>query len=345
MSKISINQVKFFYKNGFLVLKNAIPKDTVIQAKHNINISLKEFNNQIKNNYNQNFNSFLHEKYINKVNPLFLDLFNKSNVKKYIDNMLGDSISPVKKLQFSMNFPEAPSSRTNESGYFDYETPFNGWCGHLDGLWNGGTLPPEIGKLMTANKLRQWNKEISTNGVNKRCKELNCNIFNFTVLVGIPLSDQNKNGVGNVGVLKGAHHKMEKFFKMQYKAGGPIGPDGPSWPRENTSAPNGHGLKHYPDSVRESFKRYAVKTSDGMLWPRPTLIQAKQGDAIIIHFALPHSATRVSGPDPRMMLYFRISPQDRPKKYLKAYPQGLYDIWNEWKGIKNIVNSLEKTKY
>ena len=82
-----------------------------------------------------------------------------------------------------------------------------------------------------------------------------------------------------------------------------------------------------------------------MLWPRPTLIQAKQGDAIIIHFALPHSATRVSGPDPRMMLHFRISPQDRPKKYLKAYPQGLYDIWNEWKGIKNNVNSLEKTKF
>ena len=62
-------------------------------------------------------------------------------------------------------------------------------------------------------------------------------------------------------------------------------------------------------------------------------------------FCIATFSYKSSGPDPRMMLYFRISPQDRPKKYLKAYPQGLYDIWNEWKGIKNIVNSLEKTKY
>ena len=136
-------------------------------------------------------------------------------------------------------------------------------------------LSPKIGKIMTKNELRQWNKEISTNGVNKRCIELNCNIFNFTALVGIPLSDQIKNGDGNVGVLKGAHHKMENFFKMQFKAGGPIGPDGPGWQRENTSAPNGHGLNHYPDSVRESFKRNAVRTSDGMLWPKANIDSSK----------------------------------------------------------------------
>ena len=340
MSEITQTQVKSFYKNGFLVLKNIIPKDIVIQAKHNIDISLEEFNNQVKNYNNQNFNSFLYQKYINNNNPLFLDLFNKSDLKNIIEFMLGDLVSPIKKLQFAINFPEAPSSRTNESGYYDHETPFYGWCGHLDGLWNGGTLPPRIGEIMTNNELLQWNKEISTNGVKKRCIELNCNIFNFSALVGIPLSDQIKDGDGNVGVLKGAHHKMENFFKMQFKAGGPIGPDGPGWQRENTSAPNGHGLNHYPDSVRESFKRNAVRTSDGRLWPKPTLIQAKQADAILIHFTLPHSATRVVGPDPRMMLYYRISPQSRPKKYLKAFPQGLYDIWNEWKGLKEIINSL-----
>ena len=48
MSEITQTQVKSFYKNGFLVLKNIIPKDIVIQAKHNIDISLEEFNNQIK---------------------------------------------------------------------------------------------------------------------------------------------------------------------------------------------------------------------------------------------------------------------------------------------------------
>ena len=35
MSEITQTQVKSFYKNGFLVLKNIIPKDILIQAKHN----------------------------------------------------------------------------------------------------------------------------------------------------------------------------------------------------------------------------------------------------------------------------------------------------------------------
>ena len=52
MSEITQTQVKSFYKNGFLVLKNIIPKDIVIQAKHNIDIS-EEFNNQVKNYNNQ----------------------------------------------------------------------------------------------------------------------------------------------------------------------------------------------------------------------------------------------------------------------------------------------------
>ena len=61
MSEITQNQVKSFYKNGFLILKKIIPKDIVIQAKHNIDISLEEFNNQVKNYNNQNFNSFLYQ--------------------------------------------------------------------------------------------------------------------------------------------------------------------------------------------------------------------------------------------------------------------------------------------
>ena len=30
-----------------------------------------------------------------------------------------------------------------------------------------------------------------------------------------------------------------------------MGPGGPFWPREDRNAPNGHGVRHYPDFVRE----------------------------------------------------------------------------------------------
>ena len=78
--------------NIILVLVDSLNKNlnTVIQAKHNIDISLEEFNNQIKNYNNQNFNSFLYQKYINNNNFLFLDLFNKSDLKylklNWLDN-------------------------------------------------------------------------------------------------------------------------------------------------------------------------------------------------------------------------------------------------------------------
>ena len=53
--------------------------------------------------------------------------------------MFGSPVYPAKTLQFAINFPEDPSNRINEAGYKDSETPFNGWCSQLDGLWNGGT--------------------------------------------------------------------------------------------------------------------------------------------------------------------------------------------------------------
>ena len=259
--------------------------------------------------------------------------------------MFGSPVYPAKIFQYAIKFPEDPSNRINEAGYKDSETPFKGWCGHLDGLWNGGTSPPEIGKSMTAYQRRKWYSGHSKNGVPKSHPDLNCNVFNFGALIGIPLSDQSRIGVGNVEVLKGAHHKMEAFFKMQLEKGGPLGPGGPDWPRENNQAPNGHGLCHYPDSVREAFRRGAAKTSDGFFWPRPTMIRAKRGDAIIIHFALPHSATRVDGPDPRLMIYFRVSPLtgSSPDWPRVPYPRALYDIWNEWIGMSNIIE-LEKSQ-
>eukprot|EP01052_Picozoa_sp_SAG31_P064416 SAG31_NODE_23276_length_507_cov_1.137255_1_plen_73_part_10 len=69
---------------------------------------------------------------------------------------------------------------------------------------------------------------------------------NFTVLVGIPLSDMSEDGSGNVGLMRGSHHDMESFLDQQHASGGPMGPSGPGWPREYTNARNGRGLCHYP---------------------------------------------------------------------------------------------------
>jgi hypothetical protein len=60
-------------------------------------------------------------------------------------------------------------------------------------------------------------------------------IFDFTCLLGIPLSSQAAYDEGNLGLLRGGHRMLQQGFRAQRAAGGPRGPDGPGWPRFNSN--------------------------------------------------------------------------------------------------------------
>lgn len=153
------------------------------------------------------------------------------------------------------------------------------------------------------------------------------------MLVGVALSDMMVDGMGQLGVLPRAHHTLASVFKAQrcetrvflaqllYRklsiylgrhwtnirkrwgktvlcsaAGGPLGPGGPcGWEREDTTAPNGHGVQYYPPILREAHSRNGGKArtgSDGRVWPEPELVKLRRGDAVIVLHGLPHSSTR-----------------------------------------------------
>ena len=134
-------------------------------------------------------------------------------LKKILEKALGSKVLPVRSAQLATLFPSDTGDATNEYGYLDKDTPHYGWTGHLDGLWNGGTAVPRVGTRLRGEKLKSWNASKSTNGVNKTNPEFNANIMNFTALVGIALSDQMSLGSGNLGVLRGGHRHMERFFR------------------------------------------------------------------------------------------------------------------------------------
>ena len=151
---------------------------------------------------------------------------------------------------------------------------------------------------------------------------------------------------------------------------------GPDWPREYLDARNGHGLCHYPPEVREkACVREGVATTDdvrscspvglalwnaslglkvardsgadvahsqGHRWPRPTLVKCKQGDAVLILYHTLHSSTRVDGPDPRCMVYFRITQPNRPEGHERIHPAALRDLWLEWPGISEEITEMKK---
>lgn len=259
-------------------------------------------------------------------------LFNETPLKPLLEAAFADSIAPARGAQVATLFPSDPGDDVNESGYRDCDTPFHGWVGHLDGLWNGGTRPPSIGVELTAEARAAWYGENGTNTV-ARTNPGGINIWNFTALVGVALSDQTQEGAGNLGVLRGAHHHIEAFFRSQRAAGGPLGPDGPDWPREHLEAPNRHGLRHYPEAVREAFVDGAARTADGRIWPRPTFMRLAPGDAVVVLHATPHGGSRVAAADPRQMVYFRVQPAGRPETMRRWYADALCDNWLEWRGL------------
>ena len=186
----------------------------------------------------------------------------------------------------------------------------------------------DIDTPMTEEAFAQWSASPSRNQQPREYPEHGVNIGSFTALVGVALSDQTEEGAGNLGVLAGAHHHMERFFQMQRARGGPLGPDGPDWPRVDHAAPNGCGLQlePYPDAVRAALSEGAAQTADGKLWPKPTFLKLAPGDAVIALHLLPHCGTRVEGPDPRLMAYFRVTSSARSEENRNVYPDVLLSL-------------------
>lgn len=266
--------------------------------------------------------------------PVLTGLLHETAIRDWLHGAFGTDMRSVGGAQIATLFPEEDDQRTNEAGYLNVDTPHCGWVPHLDGLWNGGIATPAAGSRLSAAELTRWNAEPSTNGARRYLPEFGSNVANFSALVGVALSDQRVVGSGNLGLLRGAHHHIEAFFQWQREQGGPLGPEGPGWPRENVQAPNGHGLVHYPERVRQRYRRGAAFTADGVAWPKPTFMRLRPGDAVVVHHATPHSATRVLTSQPRLMVYFRCISGSRPAANLAVYPDALCDIWLEWPGVR-----------
>ncbi len=267
--------------------------------------------------------------------PAILALMFDTPLARVVERAMGAPMLPIRGAQLATLFPAAPNNRVNESGYRDRDTPFFGWHGHLDGLWNGATpMHQDIESPMSDAAFAAWNADVAANGQPKTYPGCGANIANFTALVGVALSDQREEGVGNLALLKGAHHAIAAFFRTQRDAGGPLGPDGPGWPRLDRTAPNGCGLRHYPDSVRAAFMAGGVVAENGRQWPRPTQVRAAPGDAVVVLHGLPHDSTRVEGHEPRLMAYFRVTRSGRPVGCETVYPDALCEPFIEWTGLR-----------
>ena len=192
----------------------------------------------------------------------------------------------------------------------------------------------------------------------------------YTALVGVALNDQLQPGNGQFGVLKGAHEDVEASFRMQRDSGGVIGPEGVGWPRIRVNEDGKPHLNGLPASVRQKAAEASklAEPIDGWPWPGLTPVCLGAGDAVIALHSCPHTPTPNFGPNPRMNLYFRIrrwregnpfegqrrvghGVSDHPDRgyygQFLDYPESydpwktsvakLCDHWSEWDGMQESV--------
>ncbi len=353
-----LDEKQALYNDGYVILKKVIPDKILKEARNALSGHSSGFDKRLG------------------YDSRMTDLINKSSLNSILSEAIGN-FDPPSACHVAVREFSEPSQQFNNVGYRDEETPYFGASIHMDGLLSINA-PQEI---QHGSPQEIYNRYIASGpkGDLGRSPEVlghnlvplfqdpatTLSIGSFTALVFVSLSDQTKEGSGQTGVLKGAHHPMEEFFKWQKQQGSLLGPEGPGWDRLNHSVPNHCGLVYLPDAVNEQFLDDSCETtSDGRRWPKPTQILMEPGDACISIYQLPHTGTRnEKGTESRKSVIFRIRHKkrqpdvivdgftDHPDRglmgeWLEFEPnndpwerskEAICNMWDEWDGMQQVV--------
>ncbi|MCZ6656910.1 MAG: hypothetical protein O7C67_06405 [Gammaproteobacteria bacterium] len=345
-----------FFRDGYIVIKNAVPVDISQNAREVIAAKLPK-----------NERRLLAPPEL-ATHESILSLFNDTCLAEIMRDVMGP-------------FPDVISSQVAV-------TPPRDTLGdkprpHVDGSWSGA-IPDRADEIdLTRGRpidaIRYFGENDERRGTNDgqlwQDPDKTISLGSYTALVGVALNDQRQPGNGQFAVLKCVHEEVEAAFRMQRDTGGPIGPEGPGWPRIKTTQEGGTFLNGLPASVRETA-RQAEKDAvpiDGWPWPELTPVLLDQGDAVIALHSCPHTATPNYGPDARMNVYFRIrrlregSPHEGSRRLghgvsdhldrgyygrFLEYPSSydpwktsvdkLCDHWSDWDGMQEIVAAARR---
>ena len=356
MNALTLEQKETLYRDGYIVVKNAVASELVDAA-------LDRLRNPVEGEYAGSRSELT-------------DLVNASTVTPILHDAMGYFDPPIV-CQVGVLPVRKPSERFNNLGYREKDQPYFGAESHMDGLCTIGVpqepqegTPDEIYRRYVASGPKgDLGRSAEVMGHNSvplfEDPEMTLGMGSFTAFVFVCLNDQTREGCGQTALLKGAHHVTEKFLQWQRKTNGCMGPEGPGWPRLNYDAPNRCGLVYLPQAVRDHFiNDTSEATPDGVRWPRPTQVLMEPGDACITVFHMPHSGTRNElGTESRKNIIFRIRNKKRqPDKMVNGvsdhpdrgqrgewleYEDGnnpwerskdaLCAQWDEWEGMREVV--------
>ncbi len=351
---LTLDDKQRLLEDGYVIVRNAITPDAVVQARELIQSHLPRDRHQLL-------------------------VPGKLATDTRMTGLFSDSCLAVILASVMGPFPPVVSCQVAVL------PPFNTLGGkpgtHVDGGWSGPIparaeeIDARSGRPVDAARWFGDNDERrgANDGLLWMDPQRRLSYGSYTALVGVALNDQLQPGNGQFAVLKGAHEAVEAAFRAQRDAGGIVGPEGPGWPRiriDSDGRPYNNGL---PDSIRDiaAARARAGTPTDDWPWPELTPVLLGAGDAVIALHSCPHTPTPNLGPNARMNIYFRIrrlregnpnegtrrvahGVSDHPDRgyfgqYLD-YPPGhdpfrisidrLCDHWSEWDGMQPLTGRL-----
>lgn len=353
-SELSVDEKRAFHRDGFLVVREAVPRDLTCRARRDIDMHVAK--DGVRRPYHD----------LSGASSL-PDLVNEGPLAEIVRNTMGP-YDPPSGAFAAVLYPQPAT-----------DLPNFGWQPHIDGMWYSPNIPASAAEVDSwqAPRTAHFGAGDATElGANKtpffQDPACTLSLGSFTAFVGVALNDQTEFGRGNLCLLKGAHEEVERFFRMQRDAGGTVGPEGPRWPRLTRLGEDGVTLTAMPHYIRDQFAGDAVITNSAggqVVWPEATPMLLDEGDAVIALHACPHGASINNGADPRKNVYFRLrrhrpggakvtGDSDHPDRGWDGefldYPEGydpwqvaldaMCDHWREWDGMAEVVAEAHRLR-
>lgn len=374
---ITAEQKTQFYRDGFLIIKNAVPLALTREARERVE-GLRASGGT--HDFQQGFQFFATTP---ECQQGFVNMFEGSRLGETLRTLIGP-FSPIIACD-AHNTPGA-----NDSGFVGGD---QGEMGHIDGMMAPPPqyYPASLDDIVALGKdphdhesMHRYMTHLDHTAQNPMGTpfymdpERTLTIGDFTAFVGIAFSDQTTMGCGQTGVRRGFHHDMEQFFRMQRDAGGPIGYEGPGWPRvEPASIEAGTPRMGMPAPLLQppQPRHGGLVNIDGWRdsrgnpygWLTPVVLE--EGDAFVALHGLPHAGTANHSRNTRFTAFFRVR-RFRPTNPYEGDPRWLHgtrdhndrlgdasaasfdydaynpyqmtidhlcDMWSEWEGMTETV--------
>jgi hypothetical protein len=362
LRKLTDDEKRRFYADGYVIVRQAVPKALVEAARNRIRGAERGENLWM--------------------DTALTDLVNRSDLTPVLNDALG-RFDPPSACQVGILKRRDPGESFNSVGYRDCDMPYFGAELHMDG--NITIRSPQEPMEGTPEEIYRRHIASGPLGDIGRCAEvmghnhtplfqdpeMTLSLGSFNAFLFVCLNDQTEEGRGQTMVLPRSHHASENFFQWQRAQNGCIGPEGPGWSRLDSKAQNRCGMVYMPDTMRDAFTNAdSLTTPDGRRWPKPTPVLMEPGDACIATYHILHSGSRNErGTESRKNIIFRIRNKSRQPgqvltgisdhpdrgwsgEWLEYEPgnnpwerskNALCDQWAEWEGMTEAVAEGRKS--